>query len=274
MAKARYTGTVQDLTGIAMTSARVQVIREGSAVDEPLWSDRAGTIPLDNPVLSNPDGSFFFHATGGAFRFVITAPGLTREVRYVPVGLAGESDIQGLTPRGVYSAVTTYEIGDMVTKIEAGVYHMFASIQDDNLNNTPDAVTPGDTAFWMYLGVVASMVSTGMSFACSDEVTTLATQTNAIRARNVGILDIAEIRASLNEPSVTGPVIVDINVDGVSILSTKLTIDQGEVTSLTAAVPAVITNPIVPDDSLVGVDIDDAGAGATGLKVTIVAATS
>lgn len=152
MALARYNGTIQDLLGNAVAGGQVLVIREGGAVEQ-LYSDRAGTVPTDNPVVPASDGSFWFHTQGGAFRFVITAPGLgTREVRYVGIGIASESDVQGLTPRGLYSAATTYEIGDMV---KHGNY-LFASRVDDNLNHTPDSVDPpGDTTEWMYLGPIA-----------------------------------------------------------------------------------------------------------------------
>lgn len=151
MALARYNGTVQDLFGTAVQAGSVTVIREGAGLEQ-LYSDREGSVPKDNPLLTEADGSFFFHAQGGAFKFLLTAPGVgTKEVRYIGVGLGSEGDGQGLTPRGLYSAVVTYELADMV---KAGNY-LFASRQDGNLNNTPDSTTPADTAYWMYLGPIA-----------------------------------------------------------------------------------------------------------------------
>lgn len=152
MAQGRYTGTVQKLTGDAIQSAQVTVYREGVSGLAQLFSDRAGTVSKDNPIQTEADGSFFFHAPGGAYRFVIVAPQQDpREVRYVPVGLGGESDFQGLQPRGLYSGATTYDLADFV---RAGNY-LFASFVDGNLNHTPDSTTPGDTAYWMYLGPIA-----------------------------------------------------------------------------------------------------------------------
>ena len=63
---------------------------------------------------------------------------------------------------------------------------------------------------------------------------------------------------------------IDINQGGASILSTKLTIDQGEKTSTTAAVPAVISTIALTDDAEITVDIDGAGADAAGLKIVLI----
>lgn len=51
------------------------------------------------------------------------------------------------------------------------------------------------------------------------------------------------------------------------MLSTKLTIDVGEKTSTTAAIPPVISDSSLADDEEITVDIDIAGTGAKGLKV-------
>jgi hypothetical protein len=62
---------------------------------------------------------------------------------------------------------------------------------------------------------------------------------------------------------------VDINKNGTTVLSTKLTIDASEVTSTTAATAAVISVSAFADDDEVEFDIDVAGTGAKGLKVTL-----
>jgi len=56
-----------------------------------------------------------------------------------------------------------------------------------------------------------------------------------------------------------------------TILSTKLTIDNTEKTSTTAATPAVISDSALSDDSEITIDIDQIGNGsAKGLKVTLI----
>ena len=78
------------------------------------------------------------------------------------------------------------------------------------------------------------------------------------------------VRASVNTASSSGAPAVDINEEGASVLSTKLTIDAGEKTSLTAAAAAVISDPDLADDAEITIDIDTAGTGAKGLKVWLI----
>src|SRR3546814_14354754 len=63
------------------------------------------------------------------------------------------------------------------------------------------------------------------------------------------------VRASLTTASSSGAVTVDINEAGSTILSTKLTIDQGEKTSTTAATPAVISDARLGDDAEITIDV-------------------
>ena len=76
-------------------------------------------------------------------------------------------------------------------------------------------------------------------------------------------------RASLSTASTSGAVTVDINNGGSTIFSTNLTIDANESTSTTAATAAVLSQTSIADDSQITVDIDGAGVGARGLKITL-----
>ena len=63
---------------------------------------------------------------------------------------------------------------------------------------------------------------------------------------------------------------VDVNKNGTSILSTKVTVDNGEKASTTAATPAVISTTAAGNDDEGTVDVDQIGDGtATGGKVRI-----
>lgn len=105
--------------------------------------------------------------------------------------------------------------------------------------------------------------------AMSDEVSVITTGTQVLTLRVVGARRIRGVRANLRTASTSGVVTVDINLNGASILSTKLTIDANERTSVTAAVAAVLTATTLADDDEVTFDIDTAGTGAIGLKVAI-----
>lgn len=77
------------------------------------------------------------------------------------------------------------------------------------------------------------------------------------------------VGASVNTVSSSGAPTIDINESGTTILSTKITIDANEKTSLTAATAPVISDAAIAAGNEVGIDIDTAGTGAKGLKVWI-----
>jgi hypothetical protein len=107
--------------------------------------------------------------------------------------------------------------------------------------------------------------------ACSDEATALTTGTNKARFRMPFAGTLTAVKASVNTAPVGSTLVVDINESGTSVLSTKLSIDASETTSATAAVPAVISDSALADDSIISIDIDQIGSGTAGegLKVTL-----
>lgn len=107
------------------------------------------------------------------------------------------------------------------------------------------------------------------SFALSDELTALTTGTNKLTFSLPYAFTVTGVYASLGTASSSGIPTVDINEAGVSILSTKLTIDANEKTSATAANAAVISDASIAANAEIGFDIDVAGTGAKGLKVVI-----
>lgn len=120
------------------------------------------------------------------------------------------------------------------------------------------------------IGVVIVPVPIGV--ACSDETTPLTTGTAKVTFRMPHAFTLTAVRASLTTAQATGSIVtVDINESGASILSTKITIDNGEKTSTTAATPPVISDSALADDAEMTVDIDQIGDGtATGLKVWLI----
>jgi hypothetical protein len=77
------------------------------------------------------------------------------------------------------------------------------------------------------------------------------------------------VRASLSTAQTSGSILtVDVNDSGTSVLSTKLTIDNTETTSTTAATQPVISDTALAEDAEISIDIDQIGDGtAKGLKV-------
>ena len=109
-----------------------------------------------------------------------------------------------------------------------------------------------------------------MTIALSDETTAITTGTGKITFRAPHAMTLNQLpRASLATASTSGNPAIDINKNGVSIFSTTLTIDANEKTSVTAATPAVLSTTTFADDDEISMDIDTAGTGAKGLKVTL-----
>ena len=105
--------------------------------------------------------------------------------------------------------------------------------------------------------------------ALSDETTALTTgQKSVFRAPHAFTL--TGVRASLTTASSSGLPTVDIREGGTTVLSTKVTVDVGELTSTTAATAAVISDASIADDAALSFHLDVAGTGAAGLKVTLI----
>ena len=108
--------------------------------------------------------------------------------------------------------------------------------------------------------------------AISDETTALTIGVGKVTFRMPFAMTVSAVRASLTTAQTSGTIFtVDINEAGVSILSTKLTIDNTEKTSTTAAAASVISDASLADDAEITIDIDQIGDGtAKGLKVYLI----
>lgn len=109
-----------------------------------------------------------------------------------------------------------------------------------------------------------------VGFAVSDETTNITTGNDKITLFIPYSMTVTGVLATLSTASSSGLVTVDINFNSVSMLSTKITIDANELTSFTAATPAVISNSTYTAGDTITVDIDGAGTGAKGLKLWII----
>jgi hypothetical protein len=103
-----------------------------------------------------------------------------------------------------------------------------------------------------------------------DETTAITTGTAKVTFRMPFALTVSAVRASLTTASSSGVPTFDINDGGTTILSTKLTINANEKTSTTAATAAVISDTALADDAEITIDVDVAGTGAAGAKITII----
>ena len=107
--------------------------------------------------------------------------------------------------------------------------------------------------------------------AASDETSNLSTGAAKTTFRMPYAFTVTGVRASVTTAPTGSTLTVDINENGTSILSTKITIDATEKTSTTAATAPVISDTGLADDAEITIDIDQVGStvAGTGLKVTL-----
>jgi len=119
-----------------------------------------------------------------------------------------------------------------------------------------------------------SVIIESFLIACSDETSSLTAGTAKATFRIPYNFTLTNVRASVNTAPTGAVITVDINDDGTTMLSTKLTIDATEKTSVTAAIVHVLalTPQLIVDDSEITIDIDQIGStvAGTGLKVILI----
>lgn len=135
--------------------------------------------------------------------------------------------------------------------------------------NGPDStlIQPSDWNAQHNISFTSSII-----VACSDEVTSITATTGKVTFRVPYAFTLTAVRCSLTTAQSTGSIFtVDIKAGGVSILSTKLTIDNTEKSSTTAVTPPVLSTTALADDTEISIDVSQIGDGtAKGLKVTFI----
>jgi len=129
---------------------------------------------------------------------------------------------------------------------------------------------------WASAGHVTQ--SRALEVACSDESTAITTGTAKITFRMPFAMTLSAgetgIRASLTGAgSTSGTTTVDVNQNGSTLMSsTKITIDDGDLTSVGAATAPVLTTTALTDNASITVDVDAVSGGAdeTGLKIQLI----
>ncbi len=156
-------------------------------------------------------------------------------------GTAGQAKIKIVSsaPLPGSPTTTTQSAGDNSTKVSTTAY------ADNAVAKQPEA----------------------FPIAVSDETTAITTGDAKITFHMPFAFTLTSVVAGLSTVSSSGAVTVDINESGSTIFSTKITIDQSEETSTTAATPAVLSDTSIAQWAKMTVDIDGAGTGAKGLKL-------
>jgi hypothetical protein len=107
-----------------------------------------------------------------------------------------------------------------------------------------------------------------LAFACTDETSPITLASSSISLMSPRTFTLQQVIASVRTAQTTGSNLqVDVNVSGSSIMSSKVTIDNGQLTSLTSATGSIIASSSINLGDIITIDIDAVGTGATGLKI-------
>lgn len=112
--------------------------------------------------------------------------------------------------------------------------------------------------------IEASVPTESFVIPISDRATNLVAASNVMSFRMPYAFTLTTVRSSLETAATGSSFIIDINVGGVSILNTKLSIDATERTSKTAASAVAISNSTIAEDAIVSFDIDQIGSTIAG----------
>ncbi len=275
-------------TNVNLLEANYQVVRVTGAQGQRLKVDLAlattsalsiGTLGIVTETINNNQEGFI--TTSGLVRGINTTGSLQTEtwadgdVLYLSGSIAGGiTNIKPIAPlhevRIGYVVNSNITQGSIFVKIEIGY-------QLDELDNVSiNPLTLANKDVLTYESATQLWKNTKqpveIQLAASDETTALTAGTAKVTFRMPFAMTLTAVRASLTTAQASGTIFtVDINESGTSILSTKLTIDNTEKTSTTAATPAVISDTALADDAEITIDIDQIGNGtATGLKITLI----
>ena len=116
--------------------------------------------------------------------------------------------------------------------------------------------------------------ATKYQLSCSDLTSDLEAEPEAAYFDVQRALTLNEVRATVLTASVSGAVTINATVNGVPLLTVPITIDEGETSSLTAAVQSELAITAIPDGSRILISIDDPGAGAKGLIFSLLGTIS
>lgn len=126
-----------------------------------------------------------------------------------------------------------------------------------------------DSSTWIKLAAFGGDNDDVVLLVCSDETSNLQEEEAVVTIQMPYYGTLLAARATVNSAPTGSAIIVDLNKDGASVLSTKLTIGASETTSIGNAY--TISNDVLPYGSEISVDIDQVGSvtPGAGLKVTL-----
>jgi len=239
-----------------------------------------GTLNAERVVTMNNFGLTFNGAggTNGSQLNITSAANREKTLNFkVGSGLRWKQRVSGVeigADAGSAIAFDYYSDAGVLKGTALQINRTDGSVRLNNAYNLPTtAGTLGQVMRTNGSGIVSfQSLPVEIQVAASDEITPLTLGNGKVTFRMPHGMTLTEVRASLTTAQVSGAIFrIDVIQNGVSVLSTKCTIDNGERTSTSATTLPVIAISALADDSEMRVDIIQIGDGtAKGLKVTLI----
>jgi hypothetical protein len=105
--------------------------------------------------------------------------------------------------------------------------------------------------------------------ACSNNTDSITTGTAKETFRMSRAMTLTAVRASVTTAPAGASIVIDINASGSTILSTKITIEAGETTSVDATTQPVISDSSLTDNEVITIDFDQVGSSTPGVAVKV-----
>ncbi|MBT3904231.1 MAG: hypothetical protein HOB79_11685 [Rhodospirillaceae bacterium] len=284
--------TSETNAGVSETNAAASATAAATAATSNLFNTITNKSDADSPIAPDlgDDGTVFVIDTTSG-NVVINMPS---------IDTVGEGYRIGIVKNGAANTITVNRDGtDTINGLTALTItedtEQFTLVADDN---SPDNwVGFGGSAIISAGSIVTAMLADDVvttakiaagavalaemsndakrqviAIAVGDEVTPIVIGTGAVTFRTPYAFTLTDVRASLTTAQASGSILtVDINEGGTTVLSTKITLDNTEKTSTTAATAPVISDSALADDAEITVDIDQVGDGtAAGLKIYLI----
>jgi hypothetical protein len=176
-----------------------------------------------------------------------------------------------------YTHVALHVVGPVIQYYYDPLSHL---TPDDYNVIKPNSIQLSQGGRWIRIGSGVSgqnQIFDTIIASCSDEFTELTTGaprdfTTFRCPYPLNMLN-GYVRASLTVAPTGSSMIIDIHMNGVSMFSTPIYIDAGELTSVTAAIQSVVDIPdmVIPDDAEFLPYITQIGStfGGSGLKIAV-----
>lgn len=283
------TGTFTVTLPVASTAGagfNVSIINSGTGV---ITVDGDGTETIDGDLTYTLAAYQFVKLISNGSNWLVMAdwrkPAISAKTAAYSIAASDIGSVIAVSTTAVVSATAASSLGSGFYVELRNTGTGIVTFDPDGSEVVKDNVSVTQTAIYLHRGQHVKLLTDGSGWlvtqdtrapyetwavAMSDETTSITSGAAKTTFQFPVGFEITETPiASVTSVSTSGVVTVDINDDGTTIFSSnKLTIDQGEKTSTTAAAVATISAPLrIASGSIMTFDVDTPGTAAKGLKV-------